>query len=488
MKIALSIAALGFLFGACTPARSVDIVVTDKVINADYIGNGVEWDPYDEALSWGTDVGEKDWEKLFSRLDNMKPGYVRCMINSPYKYYDGGKYEESRNIASLTKLLGYCQRNDIHVIFGEYNPPHPRMKDSGDWVSMSVAFLNHLVSDCGFTCIKEFVIFNEPDGSWAAPDGDYDLWLSMAKRFGEEMDKYAGLRSRVSLAGPDVVMNYRNPASHFGTEGWVANAAADIDSLIGVYDVHSYPGQAEVRDGSYSEKLRRIKSLVPEGKKVLLGEAGFKYQGDPRDSLLWNEYKRRCEGHPFTRGSDCNMLVYDYFYGLDMPLLAMEAMNAGFSGLAAWMLDDAMHSNGDAGKPEDIKIWGMWNILGEEAFGDEGEEEVRPWYLTWSLMCRYFPAGTDVLSIDAPVEGGLRYVAGRKDGRYSLAAVNVSDSDRRLQVRLPVDLVDGMVFLYREGSLNLEGERLSPVDTALSGRNLHLDLPAGSLVLLTNMN
>lgn len=73
----------------------------------------------------------------------------------------------------------------------------------------------------------------------------------------------------------------------------------------------------------------------------------------------------------------------------------MEVMNAGYSGLAMWMLDDAMHSNGDSGKPEDIKIWGMWNILGEEVFNSPKEEELRPsLYLVFdvslfSIRCRY---------------------------------------------------------------------------------------------------
>ena len=122
------------------------------------------------------------------------------------------------------------------------------------------------------------------------------------------------------------------------------------------------------------------------------------------------------------------MLCYDYFYGLDMPLLAMEVMNNGLSGVAAWMLDDAMHSNGDSGRTEDVKIWGMWNILGEEVFGDASQEELRPWYYTWSLMCRHFPAGCDVLACEVPQREGLRVAAARKDAAYSVAAVNFSET------------------------------------------------------------
>ena len=91
-----------------------------------------------------------------------------------------------------------------------------------------------------------------------------------------------------------------------------------------------------MRTGQYPEILSRYKRHVPEGKKIVLGEAGYKYWRDA-DSLLMAEYNRRLEGHPFTKGSDCNMLCYDYFYGLDMPLLAMEVMNGGYSGMAVWM-------------------------------------------------------------------------------------------------------------------------------------------------------
>lgn len=76
------------LFAACNSGRTLRIEVTDRVISADYIGNGVEWDPYDEAGAWGAEVSDADWGKLFERLDFMRPGYVRCMINSPYRYYD----------------------------------------------------------------------------------------------------------------------------------------------------------------------------------------------------------------------------------------------------------------------------------------------------------------------------------------------------------------------------------------------------------------
>ena len=223
-----------------------------------------------------------------------------------------------------------------------------------------------------------------------------------------------------------------------------------------------------------------MKSNVPSGSRIVLGEAGYKYQGDPADSLYWNEYIRRCEGHPYTKGSDCNMLVYDYFYALDMPFLAMEAMNGGFSGIAAWMLDDAMHTNGDSGRPEDLKIWGMWNILGEEVFGDASQEEIRPWYYTWSLICRYFPSGSSILKVVSDECCGFTAAAAVKDGKMSVALVNCNEEQVNVDLNLPRALENAVMF-----SFNRPGKVTETV--APSNGCLKMSVPAESLILLTEM-
>lgn len=418
---------------ACS--RPVEVRVSQEVINPCYLGNGVEWDPYDEAVSWGHDLTEADWDTLYARLDYMKPQYVRCMINSPFTYYTGSGFEDTRHADKLLKLLSYCQSRGVMVVYGEYNPPAWEMKGSQEWVEASVKHLNYLVEGQGFDCIRHFVIFNEPDGNWASTNGDFAFWKEMVRRFRAEMDKYPALKGNVSLAGPDAVIDYRNPASPYDAAGWLKATVEEVPE-IGIYDMHAYPGQRYVRSGEFEKTLRQMKALAD--KPIILGEAGFKYFSDPADSSLAKEYWRRVEGHPFTKGSDCNMLVYDTFYALDMAVLLCSVMNSGFSGAAAWMLDDAMHSNGDSGRTEDVKLWGMWNILGAEVFGDPSQEEIRPWYYTWSLMCRHFPAGSRILKLEASLPDGVSATAARTpSGTYSLAFVNVSDQPVELSVRLP---------------------------------------------------
>lgn len=475
------------LFAACA-SETLRVKVTDDVINYDYIGNGAEWDPYDEAISWGCDISQEDWDVLTARVDVMDMGYVRCMINSPYLYWDAGRnaYDRDRNIEKLCRILQYCQDNDITVIYGEFNPPAPSMKDSERWVEMSVNYLNHLVIDLGFDCIKHFVIFNEPDGDWATTDGDLDLWLSMARRFDAEMASYPGLKEKVSLAAPDVVVHWVHPRTGLAAADWISRTAEEINDLVGIYDIHAYPGQTEVRDGSYAEKLRKLRSLVPEGKKMILGEAGFKYE-NPEDSLLLKENLRRADEHPYAGGLDSNMMVYDYFYGLDMSLLAMDVMNSGLSGMAVWMMDDAAHSVGDTGSPKNIKVWGFWNILGKEVFGNETEEEVRPWFQAWTLICRYFPAGCDILSVEGGVAEELRMCAAVKDGRHTFAAVNWSDRERRIEVQLPAEMHKGRCYIYKEDGLTGADGLPAVYEDKLEGDRITLISPSRSLIVLTDM-
>jgi hypothetical protein len=175
------------------------------------------------------------------------------------------------------------------------------------------------------------------------------------------------------------------------------------------------------------------------------------------------------------------MLVYDTFYGLDMALLCIEGMNSGFSGIAAWMLDDAMHSNGDSGKPEDIKLWGMWNILGEEVFHDAAQEEVRPWYYAWSLMCRYFPAGSTILKTTFDRTQGVYVAIAEYKGKYTLAAVNIGNADKRLDITFPKDWGDASLYVYNE-------KHPVPTKSEIRVKKTHQTMvPAQSFVLLTNM-
>ena len=81
LKTIIGTFVVGMLLVSCAHSDNrLTVNVSQEVVTSGYIGNGVEWDPYDEAESWGASVSDEDWQKLFKRLDFMRMGYVLYKI------------------------------------------------------------------------------------------------------------------------------------------------------------------------------------------------------------------------------------------------------------------------------------------------------------------------------------------------------------------------------------------------------------------------
>ena len=69
---------------AAQPKGNVTTVTFgQEVINPGYIGNGAQWDPY--LLDYGSvklQISEQDWQKIYRRLDFMRPQLMRVVHNT----------------------------------------------------------------------------------------------------------------------------------------------------------------------------------------------------------------------------------------------------------------------------------------------------------------------------------------------------------------------------------------------------------------------
>ncbi len=155
--------------------------------------------------------------------------------------------------------------------------------------------------------------------------------------------------------------------------------------------------------------------------------------------------RRRAARCPYASPADSQMSVFDHMYGTDMADAIMQTAANGYSGCIVWMLDDAMHVN----EPGRLKIWGFWNILGEERYGASAER-IRPWYYAVALLSRYFPAGSQILESTVRGVPGVRTMWGRSDGKPTLAIVN-TNRDRAVEP----DSGRGGFVAGRPGSLSL---------------------------------
>ncbi len=465
----------GLRQGNAFPDSTSVTIRTDSLVSAGYIGNGVQWDPYESDYGFGNvEIREADWKKIYDRLDFMKPAFMRVMVNT---------YDATEN-GTLYGILDYCQSRGVTVMFGDWGRglvDSKKAEINPENIDKAAELVRSLVVDKGYDCIKYYNFINEPNGDWSSADGNYDLWLEGMKYLHERMT-VIGLEDRVPLVAPDAAIWEAKDS------WWVGRAAADIDGCVGLYDIHTYPSKYTVNSGEYSEIIRAYKEKTPAGKKIVMGEIGFKFV-EEADSLYQKENQRRIGEYANASVHDSQMFVYDYMYGTDMADALFQTVNEGYSGCVAWMLDDAMHSNE---APDKLKVWGMWNIFGDEIFGAE-QETVRPWFYAWSLLCRHFPAGSDFYAVEVEGCPSVKAVCGVKDGKRTFAMVNVSDEDVKVEVCAEGfgKFVDAEEYVYGEGLLLTEGDcSLKPAETEVSldlSKGTGFDLKAETMILITEL-
>ncbi|GAF01473.1 hypothetical protein [Saccharicrinis fermentans] len=470
------------------------INITSEVISTDYVGNGAQWGGYESTQDWiGSEtLSDEDWNTLYQRIDFMRPPFLRIMVNAS-SYISEGVYNETANSSSLFKMLDYAQSRDIEIAYGEWGHHYSNnnLQDIDlDWISQSVKFLNFLVNEKGYSCIKTVNIINEPNGEWSSAKGDYTAWKNAQSAYLAEMDKYSGL-SAVQLMGPDIAIF--NSVSGID---WITNAHHDFDESIGLYDIHVYPKQLIVRNGDYTEMLKAYRDVVPNEKKIVLSEIGFKY--DEVDYELKEANDRAIANDPYA-GDDSNMMIYESFYGTDMADAIMQSMLAGFSGGLVWDMDDAMYVSPDGNNynVDKMKRWGFWNILGEEHVGDAADEEIRPFFYPVSLLCRYFPAGTTIYNVEFANKKGVRAVMGEKDGKYTIAIVNSHYVDYEVELKsdfLPKVTLNKYCYEVEEGQafigvVDADGFAVPVEENVVIdfSKGLDMTLKGESFILYTNM-
>lgn len=492
---------------SCTSSKIVQIY-PNKVITDDFIGNGVQWSAYPHAdapdAEWGKLMTDKKWEMVFHRLDYMKPKLVRVLDQANWRYLKGFDKKgepildfDSPEIKSLQKLLDYCQKNEITVLFGEWGCPY-QLHDTGagfsgrftgandpKWIGIIVKYLDNLINIKGYTCLKYYNLVNEPNGSWASTNGNWDEWSEGVKMLNKALPT-AGLAGKISIAGPDAVAAYDNPVSRYSGIEWVAESARQLNDCIGVYDIHAYTNYDLVRSGKFSGFYGDIARLAKKvNKPIIFGEIGFD------KSTKENIQRIKTDKNA---SEDSQMSVYDFSYGIDMADAAIQIMNSGFSGAAAWDLDDAMHTNGDKGDKTQLKRWGFWNSLGTELCNNPDDEKIRPWFYSWSLICRYFPTGIKIAESDSTGIKGLRLVAGIKDNDITVAVVNNSSINQKINMKISKTASPKIFKKY------IYSDKLRPVDTdnfpVPQEKNIInkpekimvVEIPANSFVLYTTLN
>ena len=329
------------------------------VVCESFLGFGAEWDPtfwHERNLKLG--VTEQDFQQVLDRLRYMRMPIVRMMMLSRWCTPAGdGKYDwDTPEMRSLYRHLDACQELGITVVLTDWGcvtwakVPGFAGTDDPKYAEAIGTYMDYLINTKGYSCIRYFVLVNEPNFE----GGGWDAWKkgieNVARVFAER-----GLDKQVTLTGSD----------ESGDEKWHRRAVKEVGHLLGAYDVHCYAADRNVRAGQLERFFARHRQYCLEkdpgaaGKPFIIGEAGL------------NDGAK----HPYG-----NENIDTRSYGLFMADYAVQAARAGAASVLAWMLDDSSHEG---------FFWGLWP-------GKQGGFELRPWFYTWSLLCRYVPAGATI--------------------------------------------------------------------------------------------
>ncbi|WP_148072625.1 glycoside hydrolase family 5 protein [Bythopirellula goksoeyrii] len=364
----------------------------------------------------------------------MRSPLFRTMQSAFYYWHDidgSGKptYRfDSSYVNKLVKLLDWCEANGTQVILGEWGAPTSvtgisLANDDPLWTRIVVEFLMELFRRRSYQCVRYFNLINEPHGSWSSTAGCFDEWRSAILNLHQDLQR-SGLHDRVAIAAPDA------------NSEWLRKTLTDSElrEVTAIYDEHWYVTRDEINAGAVEQRCReqcRCISQCDPGKPYILGELGI-VDGKTEDDRQPN--------------------VFGFSYGVEMADAAVQLMRGGSHGFIAWYLDDAMHFFGDGEivrsddepLPKDAyerrKVWGMWNSLGNQ-MGDPSDAQLRPWFFTWSLLSRYFPAGCEIVNVeldqDAPVIIAAARISQEGTNHISLAIVNREDAPRTVRVHIP---------------------------------------------------
>lgn len=145
------------------------LTLSGRVIDDAYIGNGVQWDPY-EVHDVDGRFSAADRKRLTDRLEYMQPRFIRVM-GGIRSYLTDGRFDPSRNMEDLHMILGFCNTHGVTVLLGDWGGSLvDRQAQTVDQalIDSSGEMVRYLVEECGYDCIRYYNIVNEPNGSWAS--------------------------------------------------------------------------------------------------------------------------------------------------------------------------------------------------------------------------------------------------------------------------------------------------------------------------------
>lgn len=493
-KTVMLLAVLVFLV-SCSKG-DIRVEVPSEHAGVHLIGNGVELDPhfFSQNLTRNDGATEDDWYNIvIPRIKAMDIQRFRVMLqphwwepyndnNDPYVLDTLKLTYDSPEVESVCKVLDIAQELGADVTLVLWGCPigatsiNPEIGHIGrhfladpngtSWVTMCadekefaenfVTFVDWLINEKGYTCVREITPYNEPDGNVSTLDRYYKVCEALDARLRRD-----GLREHVKLNLSDNTDCRR---------WWLRGCAANLKEEADLFNSHTYIfGYDDPNRKALNWERRNVRVAARAGKKHFVGEFGSDL----------------CMGA--SRQTDINW----YERGVLIVRNAINFLNAGAAGFSYWGLLDQYYGAWES--YEQMQQLGLWRYKenayqpGDLAEGIEGDYAVRPQYYAYSLLTRFIRKNTWAY----PLNMRHQYVAGTavmgEDNKWTYVFSNATDRDRSYEISNPWDSSKGDcdMYLYSEDTLPKDDSMIhSSAVIRLDGDVYKLTIPAKSVMLL----
>ena len=498
----LVIASLPIVALTCCQTRSsnkkdenVVVFTANDKVQASFGGLGVEWGTYEDTDK----LVEGGWDTIIRHMDHLGAARIRLMTNYDWfcqnfddkgtadKNDDTWTYNFANKYANnMFEILNYCETHQIDVAFGAWNVIANLSEDEDEWGMMedvtsdirwakiSADFLDFLVNQKGYTCIKWFVNSNEPnytgvEGRSKNYNNTYEKWQQGVINVRNALDK-AGLQ-QVGIIGGDTT-------GLEGTREYFFGIAKNIPEKVADYGCHLYLSNLAIDHGDLFTNIDTIYRELKEVDKSL---------GSTKQADIWEA--GLLDGKTTL---DSQALIQTSNYAVRMTDYTIQCLAAGVNGIVYWDFDDAMHFMYTENTMTP-KEWGMFSSLAE---ANAKKQELRPWYHTSSLMCHMMKKGNQIYSTvhsgETP-EQTFRSLCSispdHKQGGY--LAVNTGAKKLTKTFRIEEKVQGDKLYIY---TFNENGYRLNSdgyiepndiIDGSLNDK-LTIDVPSGSAIFVSN--
>ena len=469
-------------------------------------GFGAQFDSH-YFTSETSSMTETEFSELFRRCKEMNLQNIRTQIfpewyerqndNDDYGVFDFGAPGvdfESAEMKALYRVLDFCEENGVVVDLSFYgcNSIFSSIdgKVSGSW--MGNKFVNHWITapklknpdgsafpgyeefaesvyaglkylkeTKGYTCIKEFSIYPEPNLSFVDERGvsteDGGGWSYVAPGY-VELCKIVDAKLKKEKIR-DCAM-FIGPADASTT---LENYQRYTVELKGVFDKFmgsTYRFYNETDNKTFYDYASAVAGYA--------GEAGCDYGlsefGTKSDTLTPDQTQAAI---------DC------YERAVWIGRYAINFVNAGLTDMKLWILADVHYGSS-------MMPMGLWK------FRDAGWE-ARPQYYTWSLIMKHTEVGAQIYPIKSDDPNVCVTAFNMPDGKWTYLLANDSDAVKKVAIVNAADIApEGMDYyeVSEEALSQVNKKHVAPlgsVDYLIADNHVvYLELKPHSFVLLTD--